>query len=472
MPVTPTLSSTLPTPSSTALLYFDAISDLASCSNASFSWVYNGPSGQQLTLVITNNGVPQKPQPSASPVSQIITSAADPSLGSYSWPSVNVPPGWYIVNAALPEQSFSVSSTKFYVHSGSTTSCFSHSSLVSTARSHTNVGAIVGGVIGAVAAFFFAATIIYLLRRRKAKKPGPGFASATGPFPDDRKRRSTWDHLSSVDSHMVGAADARKFSQQHSNHSTAHKSFTDSVNLPVLDYSRNISRASLNGDEEKSSPSSSVETADSVLNAASRSSLPRLDAYAVPEQAHTQDSRRQDRTYAKNLDRTNSAHSSRRRKPSDASSFAASAALSTERASVYATASPSPVPFARSQTDIATKPAPFTDSSKPRKTARKPVPLYDASVDPPPASPENASPSSPTNANHPLYTDDPFARPTPMLTTRSSTGTLNGSNAPHYIARSQSNTAISRELTHKGSLGLEGRQMHYLIPDMPLPQKK
>ena len=416
--------------------------------------------------------MPQKPQPSVSPVSELITSAADASLYSYSWPTVSVPPGWYILNATLPEQSFSVSSTDFYVHSGSTTSCLSNSILASTVRSHTNVGAIVGGVLGAVAAFFLAAAIIYLLRKRKAKKSGPGFASASGPFSDDRKRRNTWDHLSSVDSmHTVGAADARKFSQQHSNHSTTHKSFTDSVNLPVLDYSRNISRASLNGDEDKS-PSSSVETADSVLKAVSRSSLPRHDAYAVPEQAHTQDSRRQDRTYATNLDRTNSAHSSRRRKPSDASSFAASAALSTERASVYATASPSPVPFARSQTDIATKPAPFIESNKARKTARKPVPLYDASVEPPPASPENASPSSPTNANHPLYTDDPFARPTPMLATRSSSGTLNGSNGPHYIARSQSNTAISRELTHKGSFGLEGRQMHYLIPDMPLPQKK
>ena len=473
----------MPAPSSTALFYFKAISDLASCANASLSWVYAGRSGQQFALVITNEGVAQEPPFSPGAISEVITPAVDPSLGSYSWSSVNVAPGCYKLNASFPQQSFSVSSTVFYVHSGTTTTCLLNADLPRTASSHTNVGAIVGGVLGAVAAFFLAAAIIYLLRKRMAKKPVSGFASASGPFPDDKKRRnllysptSAWDYLGSVDSHMITPADARKFSQHHSNHSAAHKSLTDSVNLPVLDYSRDILRISLNGDEDKS-PSGSVEAAESVLNAAARSSLPRFDPYAVPEQAHMQDSRRQDRTYATNLDRANSAHSSRRRLHSDTSSLAA---LSfTERASVYASAAPSPVPFAHSQTDIATKPTPVVDTSsnKPRKAARKPVPLYDAPVEPssyPPASPQNTSPSSPTNTTHPLYQDDPFARPTPMLSTRASSGTLNGSNSlhSHYISRSQSNIAISRELAHKGSFGFEGRQMHYLIPDMPLPQKK
>jgi len=40
------------------------------------------------------------------------------------------------------------------------------------------------------------------------------------------------------------------------------------------------------------------------------------------------------------------------------------------------------------------------------------------------------------------------------------------------MSQSQPNGGAARELAHKSSFGIEGRQMHYLMPDMPLPQKK
>lgn len=466
-------------------LYFNGIPELSACASATFSWLYSGPSNEHLSLFITNEGVSQTPQPSASPVSELITSTADPSSESYTWSLVNVLPGWYKLNASLPQQSITVSSPVFYINSGATTSCLSSSSPSNTAGSHTNVGAIVGGALGVLAALILAAVLIFYLLRREKKLRS---ASASDSHPADRNRSlnspfspiKVWNHLASVDSHLAMGADA---SRQHSIHSAAHKSFTDSVNIPVLEYShshsRDISRTSLNGEEEKGSTSSSVDGVNNVLNTAQ----PHLDAYAVPEQAHTQNSRRQDKTYPTNLERANSAHSERRHKPSESSSLAASTASSlvtaAERASVYASASSTPAPVSR--TDFAPKPALSVDdlsSYKPRKAARKPVPLYDPSADPTPSSAENVSPHSPTNANHPLFTDDPFARPTPVLATQSSSGTLNGISTPHYISRSQSmsrsqsNGGATRELVHKNSFGLEGRQMHYLMPDMPLPQKK
>ncbi|KAF8341888.1 hypothetical protein F5887DRAFT_975450 [Amanita rubescens] len=283
---TPTSSSSsAPAASSSAAVhfYFNSISELSSCANATFSWLYSGPSNQKLSLLITNNGVSQTPQPSASPVSELITSTADPSSESYTWSLVNVTPGWYKLNASLPKQSINVSSPVFYINSGSTTSCLSRSSPSNTATSHENVGAIIGGVIGAFAGIIIAAVILFFLLRREKKLRS---AATSNPYPADGKRDlnspfspvKVWNHLASVDSHMTAAADA---SRQHSIHSAAHKSFTDSVNIPVLEYShghsRELSRTSLNGEEEKGSPSSSL---DNALNATDRSSQTHLDAYA------------------------------------------------------------------------------------------------------------------------------------------------------------------------------------------------
>ncbi|KAF8632168.1 hypothetical protein AX17_004909 [Amanita inopinata Kibby_2008] len=148
-------------------------------------------------------------------------------------------------------------------------------------------------------------------------------------------------------------------------------------------------------------------------------------------------------------------------------------------------------------------------SAPARKTPRKPVPAYDPSIDPdylsalttPSSSYNAASPlsgyrpssssSSSPGTHHPLYSEDPFAR-----TVTSFGGSTSGhghghggghGGGGHYLARTQSHPAMDgstngagsgedggrRELAHKHSLGLEvGKPVHYLIPDMPLPQSK
>ncbi|KAK2465604.1 hypothetical protein APHAL10511_002496 [Amanita phalloides] len=489
IPQTPTPSSTRSAthPVSTALLYFDGVSELVTCTQASFTWNYSGPADQQLSLTITNSHVAQQPSSNIIPITTLITSSVDPSLNKYTWSSVNVPPGWYKLDASIPAESLSVDSTVFYVHAGSNTSCLSSSYASSLAHHTVNVGAIVGGTLGLVGLALAAGLFCLLCARRRKKRQS---APASLPFTQDRKRRSPvflsikrWDKLGSVDSHMaataVTTADPRRGTRQQSIHSISpsHKSLSDSVNLPVLEYSRDISRTRLNGDEECTSPTNSTllksarqpSSPPNILDDAVALSIQaRLDAYTLPEQARIQNSRRQDKTYPP------STHSSRRRRYSNASSIAASTAMSL-------VAAPESEMPGRSQPDLKTDP---TFELKPRKGARKPVPLYDPSTDPAylnaPLSISPDSIASPLSAGHPLYTDDPFARPIPVLSTRSSTGTLDGvsstachtSSSPHYMARSQSNSAIQRELVHKGSFGFEGRPMHVLIPDLPLPQQK
>ncbi|KAF8621228.1 hypothetical protein AX15_007944 [Amanita polypyramis BW_CC] len=535
-------SSTSASARPTALLYFDGIPQLTTCEQATFTWKYTGPISEQLLLYITDDDQAQQSAtanssgvPNSNPRNVTIADNIDPSLGTYTWQSVNVPSSWYKLNANISSQSFSVSSTAFYVHAGTNTACLTSTSPFQshTPGSHTNMGAIVGGVLGGVV-LVLAAALAYLLYTRRLNKSGA--ASPSTPYTEDRKHgrkpflfpTRSWDQLRSIDSHMLvsaattsGTGDTRASDQrQRSIHSARHKSFSDSVNLPVLDYSRDVSRASLNGDEEKGSPTSMysykspidsgpsppIDSTGLPQAPISRLQQPRPDPHAAPEQAHIQDSRRPDKTYAAHLDRANSA----RRKPSD-SSLAASTIMSlvsaAEQGSGRSSLAPSPTPQSRSQLDLTRNPisssteftspdlnSPATPgsapkSSKPRKAVRKPVPLYDPSVDPDyistsvsssfahgSSSPEMITPSSPTNVNHPLYTEDPFARPEPLLSSKSSTGTLNGSptsaSGGHYVARLQAQTGAQRELAHKSSLGFEGRQMHYLIPDMPLPQKK
>ncbi|KAJ3490260.1 hypothetical protein NLJ89_g11450 [Agrocybe chaxingu] len=116
------------------------------CQSATIFWFYNGPESP-LSLVVTNvaGGSPYlmklalSPTGAAEPssITTIIASSLDPGAMTYTWTSVNVPQGWYILTASLPERAYSVNSQPFFIHPGSSTACLpavtSSSSTSSTA---------------------------------------------------------------------------------------------------------------------------------------------------------------------------------------------------------------------------------------------------------------------------------------------------------------------------------------------------
>ncbi|KAJ7609678.1 hypothetical protein FB45DRAFT_876205 [Roridomyces roridus] len=112
---------------------FDPIS-MASCNPPNISWVYSPALGQSITelsLTITNNGVPQltaTESASASihaffrrddPITLTITPAfIDPALREFTWTNVSVPPGMYIIQAEFPIQNSIFVSPSFFVANG------------------------------------------------------------------------------------------------------------------------------------------------------------------------------------------------------------------------------------------------------------------------------------------------------------------------------------------------------------------
>ncbi|CAA7270253.1 unnamed protein product [Cyclocybe aegerita] len=131
------------------------------------------PSSTTTRRITLSNDARAVPTGAAEPssITTIIASNLDPGDMSYTWTSVNVPQGWYILTASLPERAYSVNSQSFFVHPGSSTACLpvatSSSSTSSTpsgspspttttipvgaSSSSVSIGTIVGISIGAVA---------------------------------------------------------------------------------------------------------------------------------------------------------------------------------------------------------------------------------------------------------------------------------------------------------------------------------
>jgi hypothetical protein len=114
---------------------------------------------------------------------------------------------------------------------------------------------------------------------------------------------------------------------------------------------------------------------------------------------------------------------------------------------------PSPSPAYPSGTSQVISEAPPTrrisaGAGEPRRTPRKPVPQYN------PTDPSLKSPPPPVPAALPPTNDSDSSREGSLRSGRAATG---GQDWP--------------QLNHKASFGAEGRPVHYLIPDMPPPQR-
>ena len=221
-----TSSSAAPTSTSPSFVW-QPIAQMFTCGQTNVRWVFTG-SPSLLSLNVTNINVTQQaPLSSIGPSSTSLTSASavavsatssslvvkrqfngfggsylpsvnefiiagiDPSVNNFTWTSVNVPQGWYQLNANV-QNSVQASSSSFFVQNGTITSCVPQfvvgapstagssstspvpvatSSPSSAPSSHSHAGAIAGGVVGGLAFLgaVFAAIFFCFLRRRPSR---------------------------------------------------------------------------------------------------------------------------------------------------------------------------------------------------------------------------------------------------------------------------------------------------------------
>lgn len=150
-------SSTSPSASATSVFTFHPLPTPTSCASAMFLWTYSGTDGP-MSLQVTDIGVSQNSPPSttsssiattrdllassipsrsvsSSPPGVNMTLAIDyePLTQSFVWTSVNVSQGWYILTATIPIDDVSQNSSPFFVFTETNTSCLSTTSTSTSA---------------------------------------------------------------------------------------------------------------------------------------------------------------------------------------------------------------------------------------------------------------------------------------------------------------------------------------------------
>ncbi|KAF4563704.1 hypothetical protein EYR36_002944 [Pleurotus pulmonarius] len=514
-----------PTPSSTPQFFFGSVTEMATCRPASIFWSYAGPS-LPFQLIVTNNDVSQAasipPLPSSTPtptttrpplsdvvapraiptfanldglVVQTISTSFSPFDDSIVWGAVNVPQGWYKLASYIAEGTYSAESRPFFVRNSTDVSCLvaasppassssptssSTSSSASTSGSATQIpvpvsasssrgisaGAIAGIVVGAaillagIAAFFFIRSFKSPSRRGHSNHWG-GLASSDsqGGSKAQRSRNRPRSYLS-------GGASA--FSNERSTRAQRHDSRTDSIN-PI-----NASRTKLSSPIPAASQRVSEDDISSSVHSPFDEKYAEVGGMAdmlppLPLNRDTSVSTTTTRTTRRSS--TSSVTQPRGRRVSVDRTYQHSTATgelipmtpSPSSPSSPASAShTSPYSHARDQSLSASTPSILPpgslspgNSGQPRRTPRKPVPSYnpnDISL-----SPFLPSPEPPRSASAATYHPS------------SSTDIL-GDGDNHSIHHRAPEFPDFPELSHKASFG-DGRPVHYLIPDMPPPQR-
>ncbi|PPQ74274.1 hypothetical protein CVT26_003898 [Gymnopilus dilepis] len=546
----PTLGSPGPRIFPTPVFVFEPIPQAITCQPVTLSWFYNGPDGL-VDFTATNVGVsqdePAPPLTSSSSTTRgsftgtdgkqrraIPTGAANPTYsitlpiasnvdptqqGDYIWSAVNIPQGWYQINATMPSQGYTSPSRAFFVHSGNDVSCIaviptsssssttasstSSSSLIPPSASspavlpvagasRVNPGAIAGAVIGGVI-LVAAVLAAWLCLQRKSK--GTGTLASRSP----RK----WNGLSSVDSRaLTSTANPKNYS------SYRHQSRSESLGTIPMGASEEavgMEKSSIYGKYNEPLDGPGVALAAMPVlpqhprsKANSRSySVSSSNEYlphdtgvtpgrrpSVPDSVTGRRSIDSSNTYPPTSPVSPHPHGGRNGPSMAANMGRSQSSLAQSPSSSSPTQSSSSHAF---PTQYQQRPAPSpspqhpaspTGSSSPIDAAattaaakkanrtslggkkRKPVPAYDPNEDEAASLPVprvNATPS-----------------PSPSFTApQTPTSVTSGG---HYATRSQMGKDSSQhDLVHKSSFGpggVEGKPLHYLIPDMPMLPKE
>ncbi|KAJ7034204.1 hypothetical protein C8F04DRAFT_1350071 [Mycena alexandri] len=496
----------------TSTFQWQKMSTMTTCEPALVAWIYTPLSGQDvpdLTLSITNVGVTQGSSPVSSTVSVSFTmnsrrssfsrrdtitetltpTPITPSVEVFQWPSVNVTAGWYamlaaIGNAVVPSLPFFVvngsdisctlppisttsSSPGFTASGGSGTPTASGGQPTSSGSTGTlpvsgsgsskvNNGAIAGGVIGGLAVIA-AAIAAYFYRRNASMATAPDAAN-------NRSRR--WDDLGSTD------WKAKAFPTRRLRGASGRQWQTDSIG-PMLSHDANVHvigsvgtdsrplqiKEGLNEYEGNSDfyPSQEkISRSPTRSNPFSESGHDDDSITPLPGSGVTRNSSTSTSSYINNnFSRPRSYPGSRYGSPTSTSGdgpFSNSAQNNTTSSLSHLDSSYPPSPALASGTSHegglgsrrGSAGEPIATGS--HHTLRKPVPQY--------------------NLSDPVLTSPP---PAPMsFLPQDSDGSREGS------LHSGVGVGDLPKLTHRSSFGADtagGRALHYLIPDMPPPQR-
>ncbi|KAF9450227.1 hypothetical protein P691DRAFT_774109 [Macrolepiota fuliginosa MF-IS2] len=520
----------LPSPTPFVILN-DFAAVLNSCTLHNVSWTFAGPS-TPLSLVATNFGVPQDPPPSLSSlrptptfsdgnvlavpsgasnsgtVTTTIVGDVDPLASSVPW-NVNVPAGWYQIVATARAQ-FEAQSSPFYVQLGSDTSCLvtspppsssgssspgstplpsptpgeSTTPIPISASKDTRIGVIVGVVAGVVV-FMILVLMVYLCLRRRKNAPDRPIGGKTGGAQLTRG----WGGLGSLDSAHANKLNRRSRASRDITavpRNIGRHSVTGSTGAIFAEYEDQRSGHStpFSPSEEKfsTSPVSYAKNPfDDAEGSLALATLPSNGGRPASLTSFRQEQISPTHPYPSTVDSlvlsNEPPYTPGRRSSVDASSYppvypsplphhpySSSPVVAADMARTSSVSSSGGAASSNSshqQKKKVNRQSTGAQSITARKTPRKPVPAYDPSI-PSTISTYTSTPgsSSPSPAT-PLSTSSPF--------TSSAQG--------HYAKKAQHGTNTPEStamLAHKSSFGpggVEGKPVHYLMPDMPLPRK-
>ncbi|KAJ3556660.1 hypothetical protein NP233_g11928 [Leucocoprinus birnbaumii] len=488
---TPTADPNSPT-ASPLLLIHDLQSSLSTCTPVNVTWAYAGPPDLSLDLFATNIGViPPTSQGSpntftdgdvlavpsgasqSQPTQVMIVQGVQPQASAAVW-NVNVPSGWYEVFGNM-QSTFQDQTNAFFVQAGDTSCLSGGSGTPSGTSALTTSGAPVStsSQSQALVVFLIIVLMAYLwLRRRKNALDRPIGGQSGGA-----NLNRGWGGLGSVSSvhGLPGRGDRRRTSRDltPATRSAGHHLATGNSGFGEDVFARSGKSTSFTPSVEKlaSSPAPYTNPFDDTEGGLALATLPStgmptsssrtsFQQLGLPS-PHLQSSSADSFVYSNEPRSTHGRTSS-----IDVhlhSSFSSSPPPDIEMVRSYSASSSARAPstdLSHQQQKKINRQSTGSQSNTARKTTRKPVPVYDPSI---PASssltPESLSPSA-------SYAPSPI--------TPTTTSTPFGSTHGHYAKKAQSNSDGSHALAHKSSFGpggVEGKPIHYLIPDMPLPPK-
>ena len=378
---------------------------------------------------------------------------------------------------------YTVLTSAFYVHTGSDTSCILSTPSSTASSGSTSVpvpvggsstggagtGTIIGASVGAVAfvAALFALFLFFLHRKRKRS------LVSTGGSPH------RWNGLGSTDAGLTSGGKSLSYrNQPHRADSMATIQMTPSEEAVAAE------KYSTTGKFDDDTNSNGHDVALAYLPVLSQhpyaKAMPLGRTYSTSSSVSAHGAQHVYPSTPANLQRTSIVDSVHARQSVDSTTYPPT---SPTRQSTLANSKPSNIGNAISSqaqgdnnnnndTNNSSTTSPIDAATKLTNRnslgrKRKPVPAYDPNQDP-------SSPVSP-QAAPPIPSPSPYSTNSSPSPDPSVVGHGNGGGGAHYATRSQlgQDQSVS-DLTHKSSFGpggVEGKPLHYLIPDMPMPSK-
>lgn len=370
----------------------------------------------------------------------------------FRWSSVNVPQGWYFINASIPSQRYSVQSVPFYVFNGNDTSCISTSTssvddsptsipspVAASSRPETiTIGAIIGASFGLAIVVAVLITAYIWLKRGRGKRI------------DKSEYPNTTHHWKEL-----GSSESRNALRGDQPYRRSNNSFGTALHSAQSDEGAGADKSSIHSKLESTTLSCEQDVALATLpvlqHQSSRSRTFAVDRHASLSSLTTPGP--SSNGHSPTPERRSSVRDTKsNRRSLDSVSYPPTRPNPTQlnRASMQL-----PNTDSRSSLPLGSVEAMKQANRQSIGRKRKPVPIYDEE--------EPSSPSVPP----PLPTSPVSQSSSPLEAFMSASPTA--SSIGHYVTRNHT----IQESGHPDlarNLGPGDRPVHYLIPDLPMAQ--